>query len=651
MIGTIKGLDRMAVADIDGDNDLDIVASRLDDTMVAIFRNITAPPGGMVAFEPLEAVGLGNLPIKDRTAIVLANFDGDTSGPNGSGTIDIVAIPKTAAPAGPEGGPTPDIRVLLNTLVNGAHRVKLDGLNSAPDLDFRTAPAILPPMLDAIPNPLPLDEDDAEQSIQLTGIVKGRQTGPQLQISASSSAPTVVPDPTISYSGGGQATLTYQPAADAVGSAVITVRVVDAGDNGLFDDGDDGVTERNFTVTVQPVNDPPDFTLGNSITVTQKAGLQTVTDFVNNLSPGGGPDEGLQTLSGFTVNTETGLFSTPPSINSQRTLSFTPDPEEFGLAVVHVSLSDNGGTANGGRNQTTEIFVINILPVNDPPSVTIGSNLNVVADSGPQTVVNFAHSFQPGTGSDDVGQIVSDYIVSTDQPALFSVEPDIADNGTLTFTPLPAAAGTATVTVQVQDDGGRNNGGVDRSAPQTFQIIIEPANPTVEFVQIGNGAAQRSVIRELTISFDKEVNVEADAFTLTKIGADGGPVGSVTAAAANVLGRTLVRLSFDGAHTQNDSLVDGHYQLQIDGSKIISDGVMLDGGSGPGTAYVDEFFRLFGDGNGNGIVELLDFAMFRRSFGTRAGDDQFAIAFDSDHDNSIGLLDFANFRRNFGTAI
>ena len=63
----------------------------------------------------------------------------------------------------------------------------------------------------------------------------------------------------------------------------------------------------------------------------------------------------------------------------------------------------------------------------------------------------------------------------------------------------------------------------------------------------------------------------------------------------------------------------------------------------------DRFFRKYGDQSGNGLVDLLDFADFRRTFGKSAGDPGYAGGFDSDGDNAIGLIDFAAFRRNFGT--
>jgi len=46
------------------------------------------------------------------------------------------------------------------------------------------------------------------------------------------------------------------------------------------------------------------------------------------------------------------------------------------------------------------------------------------------------------------------FIVSNDNAAMFSVQPAIAPDGTLTFTPAANANGSTTVTVQLHDGGG-----------------------------------------------------------------------------------------------------------------------------------------------------------------------------------------------------
>src|SRR5262249_20788629 len=54
----------------------------------------------------------------------------------------------------------------------------------------------------------------------------------------------------------------------------------------------------------------------------------------------------------------------------------------------------------------------------------------------------------------------------------FTVQPSISPIGVLTFTPVAGPASTTTVTVQLQDDGGVENGGHDTSTQQTFLIQL-----------------------------------------------------------------------------------------------------------------------------------------------------------------------------------
>lgn len=62
--------------------------------------------------------------------------------------------------------------------------------------------------------------------------------------------------------------------------------------------------------------------------------------------------------------------------------------------------------------------------------------------------------------------------MTVDNPGLFAVQPAVAPDGTLTYTPNLLALGVATVTVRAVDTGGTADGGTDTSAPQTFTITI-----------------------------------------------------------------------------------------------------------------------------------------------------------------------------------
>ncbi len=495
LVGTTTAVDRMSVGDIDGDGDLDIVASRVNSRELAIFRN-TSVVGGAITFQPLEGIGLANATSLSRSPVVLANFDNDTSGPGNTGTLDIVAIPQRIA----TNQSVTEINVLANTLVNGSHRIVLTGTNAIVGLDFMTQSTPVAPVAIA--------EDSGPQSISFSVVEQGRSIGPTPRFTVISSNTSIIASGQVVHvSAAASAQLQFSTVLNAntqnTDPVIMTVQIIDAGADGVNDTADDITLTRRLTVTVAPVNDPPAFTVPASTSVARTAGAQSIAGFVTNISPGGANDEATQTLDAFAIVTDASFFTTAPQIDATGRLTFVPSPAKSGSVNVEVSLADNGGLASNGLNRTTKTFAINVLPVNTAPTFTLGANTVVNADDGAQTRPNFAAGFMSGGGPDDAGQLVSDYVIAVDQAGLFAVLPDISNSGQLTFTPSPTAAGVATVTVRVRDNGGALNGGSDLSIAQTFTITIEPGaalaraivlqgeGETVEMISLGAAALAR----------------------------------------------------------------------------------------------------------------------------------------------------------------
>ncbi|HEX8310774.1 MAG TPA: pre-peptidase C-terminal domain-containing protein, partial [Chthoniobacteraceae bacterium] len=141
----------------------------------------------------------------------------------------------------------------------------------------------------------------------------------------------------------------------------------------------------------------------------------------------------------------------------------------------------NGGladvTTNGGSTAFSTGLAkgsIQVRSVNDAPAFSLPAqpNLSIPEDMGMQFLTSFATGLSSGDGSD---QALS-FAVTSNNAALFSVQPAIDRAGTLSYTPAPNAFGIATVTVKLVDDGGTADGGVDTSVPETFTITLEPEN-------------------------------------------------------------------------------------------------------------------------------------------------------------------------------
>ncbi|MCC6417524.1 MAG: proprotein convertase P-domain-containing protein [Gemmataceae bacterium] len=279
-------------------------------------------------------------------------------------------------------------------------------------------------------------------------------------------------------------TLTFTPAPNASGLANVTVVAVDSGgtDNG----GVNTSAPQAFTIDITPVNDVPLFNVGPNIAVAQNTGTRTFPNWATGVSPGA-PEEVGQVLTFVIVsNDRPDLFSVQPALDAAGTLTFTLGTYTIGVATIAVRLQDDGGTAGGGVDvSAVQSFTIAVMDANDPPSFVRGPDITIQEDSPPQTFPNWATGFNPGQ-PDEAGQVPLGYLVTTDRPDLFSAGPSIDAAGTLTFTPAPNAAGTATVTVRVRDNGGTANGGNDTSAPQTFTITLTPVNDAPIFTPGGN---------------------------------------------------------------------------------------------------------------------------------------------------------------------
>jgi hypothetical protein len=141
-------------------------------------------------------------------------------------------------------------------------------------------------------------------------------------------------------------------------------------------DGTNTVT-GTFTITVLPVNDAPSFAVGPNQQVTQPAGAQSVSGFARSLSRGPANESG-QGLTFRVTNSNAGLFTAggQPAISGNGTLTYTPAAGLSGTATVTATLSDSGGTDNGGDNTSgSQTFSITVMPADGRETTSLSVNL------------------------------------------------------------------------------------------------------------------------------------------------------------------------------------------------------------------------------------------------------------------------------------
>ncbi|HYW72478.1 MAG TPA: choice-of-anchor Q domain-containing protein [Pyrinomonadaceae bacterium] len=275
-------------------------------------------------------------------------------------------------------------------------------------------------------------------------------------------------------------TLMYTPAANANGSATVTVTAQD--DGGTANGGVNTSPSQTFVINVTAVNDPPSFVKGPNQTVNEDASGQTVINWATSISAGPA-NESAQTVTFTVTNDNNPLFSIQPAVAANGSLTYTPAANANGSATVTVTANDSGGTLNGGSNSSApQSFTITVNSVNDTPSFTKGQNQTVNEDAGAQTVTNWATAISAGPANES-SQVLTFQVTGNTNSALFSAPPAISATGTLSYTPAANANGSATITINLKDDGGTANGGNDTSVSQTFTITVNAVNDPPSFTK------------------------------------------------------------------------------------------------------------------------------------------------------------------------
>jgi hypothetical protein len=334
-----------------------------------------------------------------------------------------------------------------------------------------------PPTLNALVN-VTINEGAGLQTVNLSGISSGATNEVQtLVVTASSSNPTLIPNPTVNYtSPNGTGAITFTPVAFAFGSATVTVQVNDGGTS-------NNIVTQTFTVTVTPVNQAPTLNTLANVTINEGAGLQTVN--LSGINSGAANE--VQSLTVTASSSNPALIPNPTvnytSPNTTGSITFTPVAFASGSATVTVQVND-GGLSN---NIVTRTFTVTVNPVNQSPTLNALANVNINEGAGLQTVslsgissgaTNEAQTLTVTASSSNPGLIPT--------PTVTYTSPNSA--GTLSFTPAAATGGSATITVTV-NDGDVSNSTVTRTFVVTVNRLPVISAITNQLITVGSVAA------------------------------------------------------------------------------------------------------------------------------------------------------------------
>jgi gliding motility-associated-like protein len=303
------------------------------------------------------------------------------------------------------------------------------------------------------------------------------------------------------------------------------------------------------------------------ITDFSKSGLEdstlyfSSTDFINAFSDADGqalfqilieevPSHGKLWIDGNEL--------TNGSIISESELSnilFTPNNNYNGLD----SFAWKGYDGLGYSNASTVNF--NLSAVNDAPQFLKGADQFFQSSDETVTVNSWATQVSAGP-ADEATQSLS-FIMVNDNTNLFLVQPAIDSiTGNLTFTVNPDASGVANVNVQLKDNGGIENGGMDLSGLQSFSITISKPDNFPPVVSNGNA----------TISIDENSKNGTNVYSLSATDADGDTL-TYTIVSGNASGAFVIDSNTGTISVSDSSMLDYEFTSEFTLTIKISDGV------------------------------------------------------------------------------
>jgi ELWxxDGT repeat protein len=183
---------------------------------------------------------------------------------------------------------------------------------------------------------------------------------------------------------------TYQPDADRNGPDGFSYKLTDIQGNSVV---------RTASLTVKAVNDAPSFVAGADRFVTDISGSRQITHWASNVSAGP-PNEAGQTLTFTATADHPELLAVQPKItvtaDGYGTLTYTLKPNMVGVVTVTVVLKDDGGTADGGFDQSPpQTFKINISKAHPSHNEVLPLDVDddgIIAASDALAIINYINA-------------------------------------------------------------------------------------------------------------------------------------------------------------------------------------------------------------------------------------------------------------------
>ncbi|WP_304065242.1 FG-GAP-like repeat-containing protein [Pedobacter glucosidilyticus] len=205
--------------------------------------------------------------------------------------------------------------------------------------------------------------------------------------------------------------------------------------------------DQTFTVNLSDVNETPTI---NAIANQRIYFREGVTERINlqNVTAGPETNQSVQTL---VTSNNPSLFQSLSANNNQ--ISYIINNGQTGTATLTVTVRDNGGTANGGADQTSRSFTLTVdaAPILTGTGTDIGSNLETPYTANPEIGKGLSSKLKleavDAQSYSWSGAGLSNYNISNPVAS-----PSTTTTYTVTITNSSGFATTSSITVRVKDD-------------------------------------------------------------------------------------------------------------------------------------------------------------------------------------------------------
>ena len=200
-----------------------------------------------------------------------------------------------------------------------------------------------------------------------------------------------------------------------------------------------------FAVTVIKPNQEPSFTKGPDITLCENSGAYIATGWATDIDDG---DGGTQNVSFETISINPLMFDVQPQISATGTLTFTLKPNRSGNVQIYARIRDDGGTDNGGDDQSDpQFFNVTINPEDNPDFIfsVSGSTITEICENDSRSIdLIVSGTSNQGTFTVSPSGIMTFNYVN---PSSYNFTVNSTGTATITFTTSGTCPGTVTKTI------------------------------------------------------------------------------------------------------------------------------------------------------------------------------------------------------------